>query len=110
MDSIYKKTSYKIYFNKDLMDYIYSYDDTYIEQFKKNIVFNLSLLEKASDFWYDKYNFNLNLNVNNNYILHLQDQFLEIIFKLYNPDFTPNINRFDTAPESNWNNILRDYY
>ena len=41
-------------------------------------------------------------------ILHAQDQFLEIFFTLNNNDFTPNQNRFQIAPETNYI-MLNDY-
>lgn len=97
------KASYHIYHNKFLMDYILEYDNTYKEYFSKNIIKNISLKEYACDFWYDKYyNIIKNYHYDYNYLISIQDQFLEIYFTLNNMDFTPNPRRYDVAPNSNY--------
>lgn len=106
------KNYYKVFNDKYLIDYIYQFDNTYKKIFLDNIIYNISLKEHASDFWYYKY-MNLLDNINHeNYnlkkILHAQDQFLEIFFTLNNNDFTPNQNRFQNAPETNYI-MLNDY-
>ena len=99
-----KNLFYKIFNDKYLTDYIYQFDGTYKEIFKKNIIYNISLKEHASDFWYDKYIKLLDdTDSDMKILLHAQDQFLEIFFTLNNNDFTPNEHRFDSAPESNYN-------
>jgi hypothetical protein len=99
-----KDLFYKIFNDKYLTDYIYQFDGTYKENFKKNIIYNISLKEHASDFWYDKYITLLDdKDSAMNLLLHTQCQFLEIFFTLNNNDFTPNEHRFDRAPISNYN-------
>jgi hypothetical protein len=99
-----KDLFYKIFNDKYLTDYIYQFDGTYKKIFKENIIYNISLKEHASDFWYNKYTNLLNYSdCNIKRLLHVQSQFLEIIFTLFNNDFTPNEHRFDRAPESNYN-------
>ncbi len=102
-NKIKKGLFYKIFNDQYLVDYIYQFDGTYKKIFKKNIIYNISLKEHASDFWYNKYiNLVDNKNSNMKLLLHVQDQFLEIFFTLNNNDFTPNKHRFDRAPESNY--------
>ena len=99
-----KDLFYKIFNDKYLTDYIYQFDGTYKKNFKENIIYNISLKEHASDFWYNKYIKLLdNKDSDMNILLHAQDQFLEIFFTLNNNDFTPNKHRFDSAPISNYN-------
>ncbi len=45
----------KIFNNKYLLDYIYEFDGTYREKFKKALIFTSYILIKVHNFWYNRY-------------------------------------------------------
>ena len=76
----------KVLNNKYLMDYIYEFDNTYRENFKKNILVNNILLESAHSFWYDKYEKALMGDASSEYVLELQNGFIDTLLLLM-PNF-----------------------
>ena len=71
----------KVLNNNYLMDYIYEFDNTYRETFKKEIIYKLDLLESTNDFWYDKYEKSLKKN-NLKKTLEFQNIFLDTLYLL----------------------------
>jgi hypothetical protein len=44
-----------IYYNKYLLDYIFSFDDTNIKNYKTKLVFSKAIQEASNIYWYNKY-------------------------------------------------------
>jgi hypothetical protein len=73
----------KIYYNNYLMDIIYEFDSTYIENHKylmKKCLLNIC--ESSHTFWYYKYEKEIKKYDNIKYILELQEAFFDTLEQL----------------------------
>lgn len=68
-----------IYYNKPLLDYIYEFDGTYKEKFKKEFVLNRKILETSHTYWYTRYEKALFLEDNDVIVLQLQYVFFDTL-------------------------------
>jgi hypothetical protein len=73
-----------IYYNKLLLDYIFEFDGTYKENFKKEFILNRKILEASHYYWYNRYEKALFLEDSDIIILQLQDAFFDTL-NLWDP-------------------------
>ena len=81
-----------IFDNKTLLDYILEFDDTYKQNFKKDLVFTRNILEASHIYWYNRYE--KELLSGGNLVLHFQDAYFDTLF-LWNPDLSKQIRYFN---------------
>lgn len=85
-----------IFHNKYLLNYIFEFDDTYQQRFKKELILSKKILESTHIYWYKRYEKELynNETRNNNFVLELQDAYFDTLF-LWDPSLIGSIRMLD---------------
>ena len=85
-----------IFYNKYLLNYIFEFDDTYTQKFKKELVLSKKILESVHIYWYKRYEKELyNKETRyNNFVLELQDAYFDTLF-LWDPSLIESIRMLD---------------
>ena len=85
-----------IFHNKYLLNYIFEFDDTYKQKFKKELILSKKILEASHMYWYKRYEKELYKNNKNNcnLILEFQDAYFDTLF-LWDPSLIGSIRIID---------------
>jgi hypothetical protein len=83
-----------IFNNKYLLDYIFEFDDTYKQKFKKDLVLSKVILGAVNNYWYKRYERELYEKNDTNLVFELQDMFFNTLF-LWDPELIGSIRMLD---------------